>query len=127
MVGADESRPVMGATEKFVGDGVAEERGIRGDDVAHHDRVSLIDDDAVDQAGVKRGPTSAPAPGLHVELHSFVGQFQQAFGPRKELTPEIGDESERVDIGVESIGHHGKLVGLVDRIELAFVADDVIQ
>lgn len=117
----------MSAAEKFIGNGVTEQRRVRGNDIADHNRVTFVNDNAIHQPGIKRGPTSAPTSRFNVQLDTFVGELQQALRPGKEQTAKVRDEPEGVNVGVETVGDDCELVGLIDGVELTFVAHDVVE
>ena len=70
---------------------------------------------------------TAPAPGLDLERHPFVGDLEQALGALEQLTAEVGDEAERVHVDLEIVDDASELVALLRRVELRLVAHHVVD
>ena len=125
---ADRTGAEVPPAEQLVGDDLAEQRFPAGSGgVAHHDRLPLPDEHAVDEAGVVRRPTPAPATILDVELDPLVGDLEQPPGAVEELAAEVGEEPEGVDVDVELVGDERELIDLLDGVELDLVAHQVVE
>ncbi len=70
---------------------------------------------------------AAPAPGLHVQLDPLVGDLEHPARSVEEQAPEVGQQAEGIDIGVEFVGNAAELVDLVDGVELHLVAHHVVE
>ena len=118
----------MPAAQQFVGDDIAEQRqcaGLIG--VAHHHRGPFTHELPVDEPRVVRGPRPHQHRALDLQLDPFVGDLHHAPRAVEEQPPEIGDQAEGVHIDVEFVGHHRKLVHLLDLVELDLIAHQVVE
>ena len=97
------------------------------DGVTYNHDVAFVHDRSVHESGVIRGPRAAPTPRLHLQLHPFVGYFQQSRGSLEETAAEVGDEAECVDVGAEDVYYERELIGLANRVELRLVAHEIVE
>ena len=124
----DNTVSIVVSTQQFIGDHIAKERFAGGRiGVTNHNNLAFVHNRAVDQATVVGGPFSAPASCLNLELHSLVGQLQEALCAREQSSTKIGDQAKGVHIYVELIGHKCQLFDLGVGIKLRFIADQVIE
>ena len=80
--------------------------------VADHDRLSLVHDEVVHDAGVVGGVRPAPAPRLDLQRDPLVGDLEHPLRALEQLAPEVGDEAERVDVDLHVVDDPGKLIAL---------------
>lgn len=125
---ADRTGAEVPAAQQLVRDDLTEQRlAVGSGGVAHHDRLPFPDEHAIDESGVVRRPPPAPAPGLDVELHPFVGDLEQPAGALEQQATEVGEQPEGVDVDVELVGDQRELVDLLDGVELDLVAHQVVE
>ena len=103
-LGAEFALAVVQAAEQLVAHDVAEQRLLAGGlRVADHDGVALVDDLAVDDAGVVRGARAAPAARLDLHRHALVGDLQHPLGAVEQLAAKVGDQTEREHVDAEFV------------------------
>ena len=118
----------MVSTQQLVSHDVTEERLFSsGCGVTHDNGLALEHHLVVHQSSIVGGACTTPAASLHLHFDALVGDFQHAPGAVKEQPAKVGNETEGVDVDAEVIDDGGEFVTLFDRVELHFVAHQVVE
>ena len=106
---------------------VLHDANLVGCDVSHHDLRTFENHRTIHDPRVGRRTAATPAQRFHLERLDAVGQLDHPLRPGEELGPEVGSDTEGVDIDIHLVHQPGELFDLCRRIELGLVADQVVH